>query len=189
MRVPIILSAALLLLVVLPPMAISQHTGVGLTYQQRSDVPTNGFGAQIERDFFDHTAILFLRGRIHVAYFSENNALDVTIGGQTSLEYGKVESVDFGVTALGGVRLGFLEPYIGLGIGVENWNQRFNDIALIIDDNPTKYYGVAGTSVTILPYIEPFIEYRVSAYDNMKEARKEISEGKSRFIVGLSIRF
>lgn len=162
--------------------AFSQ-TSLGLSYERRNDAPTNGFGLQLERNILGAVPVVDIRARLHGSFFSEDAELNIA-GIQAST--GTVQSYDFGAAILGGVGLGLFRPYVGLGIGMENWEY---DGTQNFSNNTHYYYGLAGIAITPIPFIKPYLEFRVASYDDLSEARKEIGEGAARFHIGVTISF
>lgn len=154
--------------------------GLGISYERRNDAPTNGFGLQLERELLGSVPLISVKARLHGSYFSEETDFRV---GVEQFNRSTIESYDFGAAALGGVNLGSFRPYIGLGIGTENWEYEEGS------SNTSYYYGIAGLAITPIPFLKPYIEYRVSGYNDVSEARKEIGEGAARFHVGITLSF
>lgn len=162
--------------------AFSQ-TSLGVSYERRNDAPTNGFGIQLERNIFGAIPVVDIRARLHGSFFSEDATLTLP-GLQAST--GTVQSYDFGAAVLGGVGLGLFRPYIGLGIGLENWEF---DGTQNYTNNTHYYYGLAGIAITPIPFVKPYLEYRVASFDDMSAARKEIGDGNARFHIGVTLSF
>jgi hypothetical protein len=160
--------------------------GIGASYEERNEKPEKGFGIQLEKDFLEAIPIFYLRGRVHYSQFSSEAQLSY----DGDFVIGDLEANDIGLAVIGGGKLGFISPYAGLGFGIENWSYKSSDIISVNEKDDTGYYyGIVGVSVTIIPVIQPYIEYRVTNYNDMGEARKEIGEGLSRVHVGLTLRF
>src|SRR5699024_9946132 len=95
----------------LPAQAEAQWK-LGVSYQIRDEAPEHGFGVKIERQIVRQLPLVDLRLRGHFAYFNENN--DVSRQGIT---VGKISYYDYGLAGMAGVSLGFLKPYVRMGIG------------------------------------------------------------------------
>jgi hypothetical protein len=168
--------------------------GIGASFERRNESPTNGFGFQLEFELFKAVPLVNIRARLHGSYFSEESDFSLQ-GALQGVQLGsaKVESTDFGAAALGGVSLGLLRPYIGVGVGSENWSFRpqagSSPLSIKRDDDSFYYYGVAGVAFTLIPFIKPYAEYRLASYDSISDARKEIGEGPSRFHIGVTLTF
>lgn len=162
--------------------AFSQ-TSLGVSYERRNDAPTNGFGLQLERNILSSIPVIDIRARLHGSFFSES--ADLTFEALTA-SAGTVQSYDFGAALLGGVGLGLFRPYIGLGVGLENWE--FDGVQNYTS-NTHYYYGLAGLAITPIPFIKPYIEYRLASFDDVSAARKEIGEGNARFHIGITLSF
>ncbi|MCH8496260.1 MAG: hypothetical protein LAT57_11610 [Balneolales bacterium] len=170
----------LALILVIGIVDASAQYGLGISYERRNDTPTNGFGLQLERELLGSIPLLSLKARLHGSYFSEESDFR---GAGVQFNRATIESYDFGVAALGGVNLGLFRPYVGLGLGTENWE--YDDG----NSNTSYYYGIAGLAITPIPMLKPYIEYRVSGYNDISEARKEIGEGAARFHIGITLSF
>jgi hypothetical protein len=164
--------------------------GIGASFERRSETPTNGFGLQLEFELLKAIPIINIRARLHGSYFSEES--DFTLEG-VQLGSATVANTDFGAAALGGVSLGLLRPYIGVGIGSENWSFKpkagSSPLSIERDEDSFYYYGVAGVAFTMIPFIKPYAEYRLASYDSLSDARKEIGEGPARFHIGVTLTF
>lgn len=174
-----VLLAMLLTLITLDATA---QFGIGASFERRSDAPTNGFGLQIEKDVLGFVPVVYLRTRIHASYFSEEASLNLA---NIAVTTGTVESYDFGGALLGGIGLGLFSPYAGVGVGFENW--AFDGDTET--NNTMFYYGIAGLAITPVPFIKPYLEYRLATYNDLSAARKEIGEGPGRLHIGVTIRF
>lgn len=163
--------------------------GLGVSYEERPDAPTQGFGVQLESELLPFSLIATIKARLHFSYFSEDARLSVPLEGSPSVELGKIENYDFGGAILGGVHLGFFTPYVGLGAGLDNWKFELQNYERTYDEQAVQYYGILGASLSIFPKLEPYVEYRVSEYGSVEEVREQIDEGKGRFILGVTLRF
>lgn len=184
--------------ILLLPLAITENAQaqweLGASYEIRDEDPTKGFGLRIERDILSATPVVNLGLRAHFSYFSENN--DVTIGsGESSLSYDReFESYDFGLAATGGVNVGLVTPYVGLGIGWDNSKiEMSEDLSGTGFEGPdsfdeTDFYwnGFIGAKISIIPVVNPFIEYRFTKITD----RDDIDlDNVSRLALGISLRF
>lgn len=162
--------------------------GVGASFERRNDDPQNGIGVHIEHDIVRFIPIVFIRSRAHFSYFTEESSR--TIAG-IAYSRSKVETYDYGAALYGGVNLGLLSPYVGIGAGSDKWNfyQNSNDSSPSSETSSFYYYGIAGVSISPIPFIKPFIEYRVANYNDISAARDEIGEGNARFHFGVTLRF
>jgi hypothetical protein len=159
------------------------QTSLGVSYERRNEAPTNGFGLQLEKNILGSVPVIDIRARLHGSFFSED--ADLTIAGLQATT-GTVQSYDFGAALIGGAGLGLFRPYVGLGVGMENWEF---DGAQNYTNNTHYYYGLAGIAVTPLPFIKPYMEFRFSSYDSLSDAREEIGEGNARFHIGVTLSF
>jgi opacity protein-like surface antigen len=129
---------------------------VGVSYENRSEKPTSGFGLHFQSDI-SPLPVISLNIRLHGSYFSEEYKF--TAGGLSGERTDT--SYDFGLALLGGVSAGIVAPYAGVGIGMEFF-ERETTIGLISseDENSFFYYGVVGVGMSALPFVRPYIEYR-----------------------------
>lgn len=183
------LSAILLLPFTLTDTADAQWA-IGASYEVRDEDPTNGFGVRIERGILSALPVVDIGLRGHFSYFNEEN--DLSSGGVTFDQ--TIQSYDFGVAATGGVSIGLVKPYVGLGIGWDNTSlENSEDISGLsagvqeeFDVQDFYWNGFAGAEVTILPILSPFIEYR---FTNISGREDVGFDSASRLALGLSLRF
>jgi opacity protein-like surface antigen len=183
------LSALLLLPLTLTDTADAQWS-IGASYEVRDEDPTNGFGVRIERGILSAVPVVDLGIRGHFSYFNETN--DLSSDGVTFDQ--TIQSYDFGVAATGGVSIGPVKPYVGLGIGWDNTSLENSgeasgaEIGIREEFDAEDFYwnGFAGAEVTILPVLSPFIEYR---FTNISGREDVDFDTFSRLAIGISLRF
>lgn len=156
--------------------------GVGASYEIRSEIPENGFGFRVEKGFLKNVPVFDLGVRAHFSYFNETN--DISRDGiQISRD---IDVYDYGLAAIGGVKLGLVKPYIGLGIG----NQQFKFDADIeefsIDESSFYWNGFGGAEITLLPLLNPFIEYRIARLTSTDDID---FDNITRLAIGINMRF
>lgn len=162
----------------LPQQSLAQWS-IGASYEIRDEDPKNGFGVRIERDILKPIPIIDIGLRAHFSYFNEENEFnqgDVVFAGDFTI-------YDYGLAATGGVSVGLVKPYIGLGIGrsnVEFEGTNFED-----SESNTFWNGFVGAELTPIPKLNPFIEYRFQPTDEAEFAPS--SDG--RLIIGLLLSF
>lgn len=183
-----ILSAFLLLPLTFTETAEAQWA-IGASYEVRDEDPTNGFGVRIERGILSAVPVVDIGLRAHFSYFNETNSFR---GGEGATIDGTFESYDFGLAATGGVSVGLVKPYVGLGIGLDNSSLEFeSEVAEISDRQPFDtddiyWNGFVGAEVTIIPILSPFIEYRFTQISG----RDDIGlDNVSRLALGVTLRF
>lgn len=162
---------------------------LGASYEVRDEDPTNGFGVRIERGILSAVPVVDLGIRGHFSYFNESN--DLNSEGVTFDQ--TIQSYDFGVAATGGVSIGLVKPYVGLGIGWDNTSLEYSGenigSANLRDEFEAEDFywnGFAGAEVTILPVLSPFIEYRFTGISGREDIELD---NVSRLAIGLSLRF
>ncbi len=155
---------------------------VGGSYEIRNEDPENGFGFRIERSFLQGAPLIDLGIRAHFSYFNDENNVsrdDFTFSQQ-------IDVYDYGLAALAGVKLGIVKPYVGLGIG--NQQFKFNADVEGFDFNESSFYwnGFGGAEFTLLPVLNPFIEYRIA---NLTSTDDIEFDNVSRLAIGINLRF
>lgn len=163
---------------------------IGASYELRDEDPQNGFGLRIEKGIFGSLPIVNLGLRLHGSYFSEEN--NVSEGGVSYSQ--DLTNYDIGVAAIGGVSLGLLEPYVGLGLGTQNYERAIEDVqggnAPASAEESSLYWNMtAGAKVTIIPLLKPFVEYRYSSSELEKPELDDVNSQTGRIIFGVSISF
>ena len=102
-----------------------------------------------------------------------------------------------GVSAIGGVSLGLLEPYVGLGLGTNNYDQAISDVQNdpnnlspnSADESSLFWNMMAGAKVSILPMLKPFVEYRYISYDLESPNLQDVKDSSGIISFGVSISF
>jgi len=166
---------------------------IGASYEIRSQDPTNGFGVRIEKDLPLKLPLVAIGVRAQFSNFSEKNS--ISTGGNVTYDR-KLNHYNLGAMVLGKVKLGLLSPYVGLGIGTNHLKIENSGSSLFNgSDSKTKMYyeGTIGAEATLLPFLHPFIEYRLHK-NNIKELKingnpisKKDSDGIWAF--GISLQF
>lgn len=155
---------------------------VGASYEIRNEDPESGFGLRLERSFLQGVPLLDLGVRAHFSYFNDENNVsrdDFTFSR-------KIDVYDYGLAVLGGVKLGIVKPYVGLGIG--NQQFKFNADIEEFDFDESSFYwnGFGGAEFTLLPVLNPFIEYRIA---NLTSTDDIEFDNVSRLAIGINLRF
>lgn len=160
---------------------------IGASYEMQNENPDNGFGVRIERGLIGNLPLLDLSMRAHFSYFNDTN--NITLD---DIDFSSdIDMYDYGIAAIAGLKLGLVRPYVGLGIG----NQQFNydpesnqEIDDIIPDDASSFYwnGFGGAEISILPFLSPFIEYRIA---NLTSSDDIHFDNVSRLAIGVNIRF
>lgn len=174
------LAAACLLL----PMQAAAQWSIGASYEMREEDPENGYGIRIERDILKPIPIVDIGLRAHFSFFNEDN--EFTRNNQSIS--GELQYYDYGLAATGGVSLGLLKPYVGLGIGKDDIEFKGDEGSEDFSDTSFYWNGFAGAELSIIPKLHPFIEYRFQQADHPEDIETEFgSDG--RLILGLSLSF
>ncbi len=160
--------------------------GVGTSFEIRDNAPSNGFGLRLERGIFSDLPLVDIKMRAHFSYFSESveSYRDIPGEGISSADLGVY---DFGLAATGGISFGLLNPYVGAGLGSENFRAVMDDFEdqNVSDDN--LYWNLyGGALVSILPRLKPFVEYR---FTRLLGADEFDYNHDSRFAIGVMLEF
>lgn len=169
------------------PQTASAQWSLGASYEIREAEPKNGFGVRLERGILQKLPIVDLALRGHFSYFSEENNLT-----RDNVEYGEIKNYDFGLAAIGGVSLGLLKPYVGLGLGSETTELSRADAPDGTSTSDSKLYwnGLVGSQVTIIPSLHPFVEYRFAPTEAPEKFRSAgFKSSSGRLIFGISLSF
>jgi len=176
---------AAFLVVSIPAMAQFE---IGASYELRNESPKNGFGVRVQTGILQGLPLVNLGLRAHFSYFSEENTISSS-GGSYSRE---LENYDFGLAAVGGISLGLMEPYVGLGLGSEKVDLKHSDFQNVPtqpqdDDESSIYWNTfIGAKVSILPILKPFVEYRFTSHDL---EMPNMSDKTGRIIFGIALSF
>lgn len=162
---------------------------IGASYELRDSEPQNGFGLRIDKGILGSLPLVDLGLRAHFSYFSEENHVD-----ENSYSYSRdFTDYDFGLAAYGGVSLGLLQPYVGLGLGSVTTDISYNDFSGVGaepedgDESNIYWNTFAGAKVTVIPMIKPFVEYR---YSNKELSDPRLADKQnSRIMFGVSLSF
>ncbi|MBD3616643.1 MAG: outer membrane beta-barrel protein [Gracilimonas sp.] len=166
---------------------------IGASYELRDEDPKNGFGLRIQKGIFEGLPIVNLGLRLHGSYFSEENNVS-----ENNFSYSEdLTNYDVGIAAIGGVSLGLLEPYVGLGLGTQDYKRAISDVqndpgnaAPESGEESSLYWNMlAGAKVTIIPMLKPFVEYRYSSYELEKPELQDVNSQTGRIMFGVSISF
>lgn len=139
--------------------AESYGQAIGISYENRSEKPTNGFGLHFETDI-SPLPVVSLSIRLHGSYFSEEHSFTVASQSYTVTD----SSYEFGLALLGGLNLGIVAPYAGVGIGYDFFERDAPAVAGVSlgdgSDNSFFYFGSVGIGISALPFLRPYAEYR-----------------------------
>lgn len=155
---------------------------VGASYEIRDEDPENGFGLRVERSFLQGVPLLDLGVRAHFSYFNDENNItrdDITFSRN-------IDVYDYGLALLGGVKLGIVKPYVGLGIGNQQFKFNTNIDEFDFDESSFYWNGFGGAEVTLFPFLNPFIEYRIA---NLTGTDDIEFDNVSRLAIGINLRF
>lgn len=164
---------------------------LGASYEIRNEEPKNGFGVRIERALLEKAPLINLGLRAHFSYFNDENSVS-----ESGITYSReLTNYDYGLAAVGGVTVGPISPYVGLGLGSSTLDVNRNDLP---ENSPTEknsndsaiyWNGFVGAKVSIIPALKPFVEYRLQDVSNYKQELNNIEESDGRLIFGISLEF
>jgi hypothetical protein len=159
----------------------SAQWAVGASYEIRDEDPEKGFGLRLEKGLLNLPVLnIGLRG--HFSYFNETSGISrdgIDISGDFDV-------YDFGLAAVLGFDLGIVRPYAGLGLGRERYKLSADDVALSYKDESFYWNGFGGAEFSLLPVLNPFIEYRISRLTGTEDIH---FDNINRLALGINIRF
>lgn len=173
---------------IMPQMSIAQ-TSIGASYEIRNEEPQNGFGLRLERDILQKLPIVNLSLRGHFSYFNE----DISYDNRTYST--DITNYDYGLAAVGGVSLGLLSPYVGLGLGASTLDVNRDNLPSGSpldsenDDSAIYWNGFVGAEVSPIPMLKPFVEYRFEDVSNYSDELSDVQNSTGRLIFGVSLSF
>lgn len=173
---------ALLLIPLIQPETVQAQWGVGASYEVRNEEPTNGFGFRVERNILEFIPVVDLGMRAHFSFFNENNS--VTREGDVTVDR-EIQAYDFGAAAVAGVKVALLKPYVGLGIGTENYKFDSSE-GDNFSENNFYWNGFGGVELTLIPLLKPFVEYRIKGLTGAEDVE---FENVGRIALGINLRF
>ncbi|MDZ7681900.1 MAG: outer membrane beta-barrel protein [Fodinibius sp.] len=120
--------AAFAVLLSAAPQTASAQWSLGASYEIRNEEPKNGFGARIEREILGGLPLVNVGIRAHFSYFNDENSINYN-DGSTSYSYSQdITNYDYGLAAVGGVTVGPINPYVGLGLGATSLDVNRSDL-------------------------------------------------------------
>lgn len=155
---------------------------LGAAFEVRDEVPENGFGLRVEKGVLDQLPLLDLALRAHFSYFNESNELSINNVNVSR----DVDVYDFGLAAIAGVKLGLVKPYIGLGVGNQNFSFDADPDQFSFDESSFYWNGFGGAEISILPILSPFIEYRITRLTGTEDID---FDNVNRLAIGLKLNF
>lgn len=177
----IYLFAFIIFLIPLSESAFSQWA-VGASYEYRNDTPKNGFGLRVEKGVLSGIPLIDLRLRAHYSNFNDTNRIT-----REGVEFSReLDVYDYGLAAVAGVTVGLVEPYVGLGIGNERFELSTDETGVSFKERNFYWNGFGGAEITILPFLKPFIEYRIAHLTGTDDVD---TDNISRLALGVNIRF
>lgn len=167
------------------PQSVSAQMSVGASYELRDEEPISGFGIRIERALLEKAPIVNLGLRAHISYFNDNIILEES--GYSN----DISNYDYGLAAVGGVSVGMISPYVGVGVGASTMEvSRAGSVNRPENSEDTSFYwnGLVGGKITVLP-IQPFVEYRLDEISDYENELGDVERSSGRLIFGVSLSF
>ena len=182
-RITLILT---ILLIGICSMPAAAQFEIGASYELRDENPENGFGIRIQKGLFESLPVVNLGVRLHASYFSDENNLS-----RNGVSYSQdLTNYDVGIAAYGGVGLGLLEPYAGVGLGTENFESVIDNYSgseeLTGEESGLYWNTFVGAKVTIIPMLKPFVEYRYSDKELSSPKLQDAQSGRIAFGILIS---
>lgn len=178
----------LALFVCLISVSASYAQSIGVSYAYSSTAPTNGYSAHFESSVVS-LGLVELNSRLRATMFTEENF----IKGATAFEKADVLIIDINLLAKVNV-IPMVNPYAGIGIAYEKTDFDFaniNNNLTVESKNQTEFpvYGSVGIEFSPIPFIKPFLEYRIKAADlkELKDATYESNRGI--LAIGVAVSF
>ncbi len=175
--------ATFALLLSAAPQTASAQWSLGASYEIRNEDPKNGLGVRLERAILQKLPLVNLGIRAHFSYFND----DISYENRTYST--EITNYDYGLAAVGGVTVGPISPYVGLGLGSSTMDVTYSDAQNPEKDSAVYYNGFVGAKVSIIPALKPFVEYRLQDVSNYEQELQNIQESDGRLIFGVSLSF
>lgn len=172
------------------PATSSAQWSVGASFELRNEEPKSGFGMRVEREILEDAPLFNLGLRAHFSYFSEEKS--VTPLGNISYSQ-KTANYDYGLAALGGISVGPISPYVGLGLGATTLDVEYTDVQNVQQleggkESAFLWNGFVGAEVSIVPALKPFVEYRYQDVSEFEEF-SSVQKSDGRLIFGVAFSF
>lgn len=174
---------ALSLLILVPAeTSEAKKWGIGVSYETRDADPGRGFGVRLERSILSSLPLVNVDLRAHFSYFSED--VDSYRDIQAPAE---LDVYDFGLSAIGGINLGLLSPYVGAGLGSESFSAVQTGVQdRNVDENSFYWNFYGGVAFPLLRVIKPFAEYR---FTRLMGSDEFDYSHNSRIAIGVTFNF
>lgn len=167
------------ILAVLSFSAISNAQSLGVSYAYSSTAPVSGLSAHFESSIVS-LGVVSLNSRLRGTMFSEKDFA----------AYKSVDVLTIDVSVLAKVSIiPMVNPYGGLGIAYEK-----TDVELAFnlgESSQTEYplYITVGAEFSPIPFIKPFIEYRLRAADLKEVKNAKYDSDRGIVAIGVAVSF
>ena len=166
--------------------------GIGGGLDIRSEEPTHGYGIRLEYRIINLPPFADLKVRAHGSYFSDTQKKSYSVNGLVTEFFEEQSAFDIGAAILAGVKLGPVDPFTGVGVGIDSSELETSRTGLNTNrgmglKEENLYWNLFfGGEFSLIPYVKPFFEYRFVQLINPGNIDLEDSE---RFSVGIIFRF
>ena len=166
--------------------------GIGGGLDIRSEEPTHGYGIRLEYRVLNLPPVADLKVRAHGSYFSDTQKKRTSVNGLVTEIIEEKSAFDIGAAILAGVKLGPVNPFAGIGLGIDsselNTDRSVSHPNQLRGINEENFYWnlFFGGELSIIPFIKPFFEYRFVQLINPENINIKDSE---RFSLGIIFRF
>ena len=166
--------------------------GIGAGLDIRSEEPSDGYGLRLEYRLLTLPPVADLKFRAHGSYFSQTKQRNYTVNGLTTSVLEEQRAFDVGAALLAKIRLGPVNPYTGIGLGIDSSEFESGrspsqpDRLKGINEENFFWNLFFGGELSVIPYVKPFFEYRFVQLINPENIDFKDSE---RFSLGIIFRF
>ncbi|TNE70127.1 hypothetical protein EP331_13210 [bacterium] len=158
----------------------------GLGYAYSSTAPNTGLTAHFETSIVD-LGVASLNSRLRGSVFNSDG---YEVGGQV---FGETSVLILDASLMAKVSvIPFVNPYAGLGIAYEKTDFKFEvpNVGEVADSqNQYPLYGTIGFEFSTIPFIKPFMEYRIRAVDLKEIKNSSYDSDRWMLAIGLALSF
>lgn len=161
----------------------SYSQAIGISYENSSERPSNGFGLHFEKNI-SPLPVISLNLRLHGSYYVEDYTKNINT---VSIDISD-KSYEVGLGLYSGLDVGFVAPYAGIGLGLDFFKRDIGDVSVVVPDGSESnffYYGVMGLRLSVMPFIHPYFEYRYRGITSSDLMPKE----NGTWALGVQVRF
>lgn len=170
--------------------------GFGITYEKRSDQPSEGVGIRLERGINDANGLLYVSILTHASLFNRVATLKSRTIKDLFYFDSELNTYDVGVALKLAANVPIVTPYVSAGLGYENFKiEILNKSLPTIGDNREQtalIQGSIGIQFRIGQLIRPFTEVRFSKHlqdYTFEKTFEDLYAAKNRVALGVSVQF